>query len=146
MRKLTPREEKFAQGVAGGLSQAEAYRQAYPSSAKWKDATVWNKASALMRRDEVLARVAELQAEHAKRHEITVDSLLDELEEARTVALGAINPQSSAAVAATMGKARLLGLDKQITELHGKGGGPIQQQLVTPEQLAEAVKNVRETF
>lgn len=146
MRKLTPREEKFAQGVADGMSQADAYRQANPNAAKWKDATIWKRASEMMARGEVSGRVAEIQAEHAKRHEITVDSLLDELEEARTVALGALNPQSSAAVAATMGKARLLGLDKQITELTGKGGGPIQQQLVTPEQLAEAVRNVRETF
>jgi phage terminase small subunit len=31
-------------------------------------------------------------------------------------------------------------------EITGKGGGPIQSQAVTPEQLAEAVRNVRDKF
>ena len=51
-----------------------------------------------------------------RRHVMTVGDLLKELEEARQAALGAENPQSSAAVAATMGKAKILGLDKQIVE------------------------------
>ena len=43
--------------------------------------------------------------------------LILELEEARKAALKAETPQSSAAVAATMGKAKMLGFDKQIIEL-----------------------------
>lgn len=43
----------------------------------------------------------------AKRHDVTEDSLLAELEEARQSALG--NAQSGAAVQATMGKARITG-------------------------------------
>ena len=44
----------------------------------------------------------------AKRHEISEDSLLEELEQARLAALE--NQQASAAVAATMGKAKLCGM------------------------------------
>jgi hypothetical protein len=44
----------------------------------------------------------------AKRHEITQDSLLEELEQARQSAL--TNNQASAAVAASMGKAKLCGM------------------------------------
>jgi len=40
--------------------------------------------------------------------------------------LTAETPQSSAAVAATMGKAKLTGLDKQIIEHSGPNGGAIQ--------------------
>ncbi|KAF0679407.1 hypothetical protein Y59_27690 [Enterobacter hormaechei] len=58
----------------------------------------------------------ELQGEIKQRHNVTVDSLLAELEEARQKALSAETPQSSAAVAATMGKAKLVGLDKQIVD------------------------------
>jgi len=44
----------------------------------------------------------------AKRHEITQDTLLEELEQARQSAL--TNNQASAAVAASMGKAKLCGM------------------------------------
>lgn len=61
-----------------------------------------------------------------KRHGITIESLLKELEEAREAALSAETPQSSAAIAATMGKAKLTGLDKHIVEVSGPEGGAIQ--------------------
>lgn len=41
---------------------------------------------------------------------------------------------------------RGFGKPSQAVELTGKGGGPIQQTQVTPEQLAEAVRNVRDKF
>ncbi|MEM8160246.1 terminase small subunit, partial [Morganella morganii] len=66
---------------------------------------------------EITVRVAELQQEHRTRHNITVSDLLRELEEARKAALTAETPQSSAAVAATMGKARITGLDKVVIDL-----------------------------
>jgi hypothetical protein len=62
---LTPRQEKFAQGVASGLSQSDAYREAYPKSRGWKDVAVWVQGSALMKNSKVAVRVAELQAKAA---------------------------------------------------------------------------------
>lgn len=59
--KLTSQMEKFALGVASGKTQADAYREAYPRSKKWKDDSVHNKASALMRNAQVAARVEELR-------------------------------------------------------------------------------------
>lgn len=64
---LTPAQESFAQLVASGKSQSEAYRTAYPKSAKWKPETLWNRASGLMREDEVLARVEQIKAELAEK-------------------------------------------------------------------------------
>ena len=55
----------------------------------------------------------------AKRHEISEDSLLEELEQARLAALE--NQQASAAVAATMGKAKLCGMVVKRKET-GKAG------------------------
>lgn len=57
-----------------------------------------------------------------KRNEITLDDIIAELNENRRVALAATNPQSAAATAATMGKAKLLGfvIDKQETKLEAK--------------------------
>lgn len=55
------KNEKFAQGIANGMSQRKAYRAAFPSSLKWKDETVDSKASALANSDKVLARITELK-------------------------------------------------------------------------------------
>lgn len=55
-----PRHEKFAQELAGGMSQRSAYRAAFPSSEKWKDETVDSKASVLAKNGKVLERLQEL--------------------------------------------------------------------------------------
>ena len=57
---LTANQEKFVQGIIEGKSQAEAYRSAYPNQ-KMSDKTIWEKASALMHKDKVVARLAELR-------------------------------------------------------------------------------------
>lgn len=63
---IAPQRERFAQVLAAGnVSQAEAYRQAYPASINWKPAAVDNKASALKGRPEVRARVEWLQRQAA---------------------------------------------------------------------------------
>ena len=66
-RRLTPAQHAFALAVASGKSQAAAYRIAYPKSADWKDDSVHNKASALMRKAQVAARVGEHRAELAEK-------------------------------------------------------------------------------
>lgn len=60
MDKLTPKQELFVQGIISGLSQRQAYRQAYPSAMKWRDKVVDNKASELLKNGEVLVRYREL--------------------------------------------------------------------------------------
>lgn len=59
--KLTGQQEKFALGVASGKTQADAYREAYPLSQRWKPESVYAKASALMANDKVAIRVNELR-------------------------------------------------------------------------------------
>ena len=67
MSKLTAKREKYIQGLVAGLSQRQAYYKAYPHSKKWKPETVDNKASALLRKGEVLARYNELMDEHKEK-------------------------------------------------------------------------------
>lgn len=57
---LTPKQEKFVQGIIEGMSQADAYRSAY-SCKKMTDKSVWEAASRLMSDDKVNARVQELR-------------------------------------------------------------------------------------
>jgi hypothetical protein len=58
--KLTAQQEKFAQALADGMSQADAYRTAYNAS-NMKDATIQNNAYKLMQNNEVATRVAALK-------------------------------------------------------------------------------------
>ena len=57
--------ERYAQEIARGMSQADAYRAAYPKAARWKDKTVYNHASEMRRIHEVDERIKELQDEAA---------------------------------------------------------------------------------
>lgn len=122
--KLTPKQEKFAQVYVETSNASEAYRQAYNAS-KMKPETITRKAFDLMQDGNVTARLKEIREELAKASQIGLKDLLEELEQARQAALGCESPQSSAAVAATMGKAKLLGLDKQVVE-HSNPDGSLR--------------------
>lgn len=57
------RHEKFAVLVASGKTQADAYREVFPGSRKWKDSAVHVKGSELA--GKVKGRISELQAKVA---------------------------------------------------------------------------------
>lgn len=50
----------FVQGIFSGLSQRQAYREAFPNSKKWKDSAVDSNASILLQNTKVLQRYREL--------------------------------------------------------------------------------------
>lgn len=114
--KLTPKQEKFCQVYIETGNASEAYRQAYNAS-RTKPEVVAVKASQMLANGKVAVRIDALRALHQKRHEITVDDLVAELEEARKLAFE--TEKAAAAVQATMGKAKLLGLviEKQETNV-----------------------------
>ena len=141
MARLQPKQEKFCQLYIELGNASEAYRQAY-SCGKMKDETINNKAYILRKKGEIRARISELQAEHKERHNLTVDDLFDELEEARQ--LGKESENASAMVSATMGKAKILGFDKQVVELSGKDGKPIEtiNKNISTENYLEAREKI----
>lgn len=63
---LTAKQERFVQGLVKGMSQREAYKDAYPGSEKWKPVSVDNKASKLFNRAEVKTRYEELMSAAAE--------------------------------------------------------------------------------
>lgn len=95
-----PRHERFAQEIAKGKSGARSLKLA-----GYKPNT--GNAVRLKGYDTVQARIAELLERGAKRTEVTLVSLTQELEEARELAIE--NAHEAAAVSATMGKAKLHG-------------------------------------
>lgn len=125
MADLTIKQEAFCHAyVENGGNASAAYRSAYDAG-EMADQTVWNEASRLLQHPQVAIRVGELRKAIEEAHKLTVADLIKELEEARIAALTAETVQASAATAASMGKAKLLGYDKQQMELTGKNGGPI---------------------
>lgn len=65
--KLTPKQEKFVQGLVSGLSQRQAYKKAYPNARKWNDNSVDSRASNLFKNDKVLTRYNEIMNEHKEK-------------------------------------------------------------------------------
>jgi phage terminase small subunit len=117
--KLTAKQEAFCYAYMETGNASEAYRKSY-SAENMKMETVNRSAKELLDNPKITARINLLRGEVAQRHQVTVDDLLEELEDARQAALAALVPQSSAAVAATMGKAKLLGIGADKVELSGK--------------------------
>lgn len=72
---LTSKQETFAQNIIMGMSQAEAYRNAY-NTKKMSDKTVWENASRLMNNSKVIARVEELRSQVAKTAIMTAEERL----------------------------------------------------------------------
>lgn len=62
---LTANQENFVQNIIKGMSQADAYRAAYPNQ-KMSDKTIWETASKLMNNPKVITRLTELRKELAK--------------------------------------------------------------------------------
>lgn len=105
---LTAKQEKFCLIYVETGNATYAYKQAYDTSSM-TDKTVNEKASLNLKKGKIRARINELRDDVAKEHKITVDDLLNELNEHRSIALQLENPQLNAANNATMGKAKLLG-------------------------------------
>ncbi|WP_374413252.1 terminase small subunit [Novosphingobium colocasiae] len=103
---LTPKQEKFCQLFIELGNASEAYRQSY-DAVRMKDATVNRKAKELTDNGKIAARLDQLRAHHAERHDMTVDDIAKMLIEDREFARQCETP--GAAVSASMGLAKLYG-------------------------------------
>ena len=114
--KLTPKQEAFCYGYIETGNASGAYRAAY-NAEKMKPESVAVQAAKMLVSPKIALKIDALRAELRQRHEITVDDLVAELEEARKMAFE--TEKAAAAVQATMGKAKLLGLviEKQETNV-----------------------------
>jgi phage terminase small subunit len=95
------RHEAFAQHLAKGLSASEAYIKAGYADSR-------SAASRLLTNVNIKARLAELQSRAAERTIVTVEDIAKQLDEDREFAR--TNGAAAAAVSATLGKAKVLGL------------------------------------
>ena len=106
-KKLTPKQQKFVYAYLETNNACEAYRQAYNTnnmSQKALGVEAWR----LMAHPVIALEIENGREEARKRHEVTLESITQELDEARV--LGIAEKQVSAAISASMGKAKLHGL------------------------------------
>lgn len=131
MSKLTTKQQLFISAYcSNGYNGTQAAIEA-----GYSENTARAIATENLAKPYIIEEIDKYKASISERHMITVDSLIKELEEARKIALEAETPQSSAAIAATMGKAKLCGLDKQIIDHQNSDGSlskPTIIELVAP--------------
>jgi len=104
---ITQKQRNFCNAFVETGNASEAYRRAY-STDNMSAESIKVEASRLLDNPNVSLTVEELRKQHAERHNVTVDSITKELEEARIMSM--TEKQLSTAVSATMGKAKLHGL------------------------------------
>jgi len=139
-KPLTAKMEQFAQAIAGGMNQSDAYRAAYTSNGM-SQKTIWERASRLASNCKVSARLAALKADLAEKQLWTraqsVQALIDALETARASG----NP--SAMTGAVKELNAMHGYDAPIKHDHTTSDHSMTPQQVinlsmTPQQAAEA--------
>ena len=116
----------FAHAVASGKTQTEAYRIAAPNAAKWKDSTVWAKASRLASDPRVEDLIAKLREKAAQ---ATIFTLHDHLKNLHDISIKALAAKDfNAAARAEEARGRAAGFYVQRLEHTGKDGGPIESK------------------
>ena len=128
-RPLTPKQEKFCQQFISTGNASEAYRQSYDCS-KMKSTTINRAAHDLVENSKVTARIGGLLEEGRNRHDVTVDSLTEQLQDAYGLAMQ--TGHAAAAVGATWALAKLHGLDKPARK---------KQEELFPEIIIRVVDN-----
>ena len=128
------RHEAFAQALFEGLGTGRTHGQSYSAAGYTSNpsAAKVNASRLLKSANHIIERVQELQAQTARHKCLTVEVIVDELEDARQLAQE--NSQASAMVAASTAKAKILGLEISRTEI-GKSGD--FDTINSREELAE---------
>jgi len=147
---MTPKQADFVRWYFELGNASEAYKRAYNSHAKPN--TLHRKANDLLKHPIIKAEVIAMQEQARERNQVTIDNVVDELEEARQVAKQSGN--AAAMVSATLGKAKVLGLvvDKQETNtkiltppvFNFVGVQPLSQY--SQEELRAAIKELQEEY
>jgi hypothetical protein len=107
------RHERFAQELAAGKTADAGYKAAGYRKHR-------GNAARLSANERVTERVRELQAIGAERAAVTIQSLIEEAEEARIKAMESQNG-AAAAVSAITAKAKLAGLWREKVDQHSTG-------------------------
>jgi len=105
--KLTAKQEAFAQAIADGMTQADAYRTAFNVKPTTKPQSIWDSASKVIANPEVAHRVNELKEKLEKKALWSREMSVKALVKAYQLAEKGQNPQA------------MTGAIKEINAMHG---------------------------
>lgn len=122
---LTPKQEKFIEGVVAGMNLTDAYRAAY-NCARMKPETVNNKAWELSRKGEIAARIEKARTEAAKKAQWSLDIAVERVRKLNDKAISDLeedglykgSPAVKALIESTTLLNRMTGVDKQIVKVN----------------------------
>jgi phage terminase small subunit len=140
---LTQKQEAFCLAYIETGNASEAYRRCY-SAGRMKPESVNREAKSLLDNPKITARLDELRGPVVDAAKVTLEGHLKRLSELSKAAEG--EGKYAAAVTAEIARGKVAGLYVEKTEVSGPNGGPVQNMSVTPQQLAEAVRSVRDEF
>ena len=127
---LTRKQEAFVVAYLETGNAAEAYRRAYDVDENSRDSWVYVEACQLLDNPKIARRLSEVQEQAVQLAIYTRQSAMEELEAARTLAMG--EAQAAAAVSAINAKIKLFGMDRpKRLEISGPGGKPIETEEVS---------------
>ena len=142
--QLTTKQEAFARKYIELGNASEAYRQSYDAENMSAEA-IHEEAYRLTKNPDVSLRILEIREKHCERHNITVDSITQELHELKEEARA--EKQYSPAITAVMGKAKIHGLLTDKAEISGPNGSPLPVSVtVTSDLVKSIVQQVRDEF
>lgn len=136
---LTPKQEAFCLAYIETGNATESYKSSY-NVKTMSDNAIAVEACRMIDSPNISLRLKELREPIIARHGVTVDSLINELEEARQVALE--SAQSSAAVSATMGKAKITGYDKQVVDHISSDNSMTPKAVVIGKDVQDILDNL----
>ena len=139
---LTPKQEAFCLAYVETGNASEAYRRAYDTS-RMKDGVIRVKACEVMAHEAVDARIAELRATMVKRHEVTVDRIVQEL--AKIAFVDAEKDENAVIqnkLSALDKLGKHFGMFVVKTEHTGKDGAPLVPELPENRDLARVILSI----
>jgi phage terminase small subunit len=134
---LTPKQALFVKEYLIDLNATQAAIRA-----GYSEKTAYSIGEENLKKPEIAEAIAEHQQAKAKKLDITVDTILAELEEARQLALE--TGKAGPAVQASMGKAKILGLEKQVID-HTSSDGTMTPKapiVVDKDTAAQVAANI----
>lgn len=137
MKKLTPKQEKFAQCIADGMTQADAYRAAF-NAKKMKPETIHKRASELMCKGEVAGRIADIKGELEEKALWARMESVEALKKAIFIAESKENP--TGLVAAVKELNAMHGFNEPIKLDHSSSDGSMSSRSMTPKEIEEELR------
>lgn len=135
-KPLTAKMEKFAQAIADGMNQTDAYRLAY-SAGGMTAKTIWTKASSLSAQGKVRARIAALKADLADKELWTRAKSVEALKRALDLAEESQHPAAMTGVVKELNNMHGFNAPKKL-DLNVAAVARTITQDMTPQEAAEA--------